>query len=402
LAPQDQSELKVAGQNASAKCVASIDSQQQDRNGLRSSAPFTVAAPPDLFQAALATTDDSFGLPVARRSSIRAQNDTFENGDRFAAPIDAPPDETSIWRQFPFDLGFSFFSHHADIYTAYPQVAGLFNPYIRRFPFPTPGPYPYRIGWSKYDDITVMPSEPTEGVAGSLQTVEWNASIQYSQPIFDGWLFTWTGVANTGYLSGPSGVALAGELDHLAADFELTTPEAGPWRWQIGFTPQMASDFQRSLNSNAYNFDGRAVLYYQASPTLTVALGAAFWNRVTDRVVPQAGIIWLPDDRWELRLLLPKSQISYRLGEVWGAPVWVYTSLEYTVNAYQVNIEDTRFKDRMETSDYRLLAGLTAQCGRFNGFVEGGLIFHRHVRFAGPTPDFNIHNGPIVRAGIKF
>jgi hypothetical protein len=317
------------------------------------------------------------------------------------AATEGPPENPSFWSN-PFRLDESFFSHGTEIYTTLPQIAGLFNPYIRRFPFPAPGPYPYRVGWSKYDDITWMPAQPTHGVAGNLQVVEWNASVQYAHAFSTGQIFTWTGAANSSYLTGPSGVALPGELDQLAADFELTTMHDCPWNWQLGFTPQMASDFQRSLNSNAYNFDGRAILFYRSSPTLMFALGAAYWNRVTDRIIPHAGIIWNPDDRWEVRLLSPKSQISYALGEFWGVRCWAYGSLEYTVNAYQVDIEDTRVKDRMESSDYRLLAGINSQYGRFTGFLEGGLIFNRHVRFAGPTPDFNISNGPLMRAGIRF
>lgn len=148
--------------------------------------------------------------------------------------------------------------------------------------------------------------------------------------------------------------------------------------------------------------DGRAIGFYRASPKLMFAFGAAYWNRVRDRIVPYAGVIWSPTDRWELRLLFPKSRISYYGGNYRGCDVWYYTSAEYNVEAYQADIQDTRVKDRIEMSDYRVLVGVNAQYQMIAPFIEGGWVFDRHVRFRETTPGFGIQDGFIVRVGARY
>ena len=83
---------------------------------------------------------------------------------------------------------------------------------------------------------------------------------------------------------------------------------------------------------------GRGVVFLRASPQLMIALGAAYWKRVDDIVLPYAGVVWTPNDYWEFRLMFPKSRISYFLGNWWGAATWVYGGVEYNVEAYQIDL----------------------------------------------------------------
>jgi hypothetical protein len=355
---------------------------------------------------------NSAAVSPLQRSNVIG-NDGFNSGtesDSSQTPNSAQSPEASgslqsLWKRLPFDLDQFFEPHAQELESNRPQPAGLFNPFIRRFPLTGSGPFTYRLGWSKYDDITVMPVEPVHGVAGSVQSTQWNASVQYAKEFPAGWIATWTGTANSNYLAGPSGVALPGRLDQLATDFELTSTSDGPWNMTFGFTPELASDglSRFNLNSRACNFDGRAIAYYQSSPALTVALGVSVGNRLTNIVLPNAGLIWIPTDSWEFRLLFPKSQVSYYLGRYEGVPIWGYTSIEYTINTYQMDLEDAaQGKDRNQWSDYRWLVGMNAQYGRFTGFVEGGLVFGRKVRFQEASSDFNIGDGAIVRLGFRF
>lgn len=357
------------------------------------------------------TSEQSFDFGIERPTNtiVRGQSPLTpfdSNVSPAPPPTNQPPEDffppTYYFPQIPPEVERFIVPEGYNVYSDRIQLAGLFNPYVKRSPFPMQGPYVYRCGWSKYDDITYMAPEHTKGVPGSFQDTEWNTSVIYAQVLPGGWIFTGTGAANARYWSGPSGVALPGQVDILAADLELTSNNNSPWILQLGFTPQLASDFRRQLNSGAYNFDGRLIMYYQASPNLTLALGAAIWNRVNNIFLPNAGVIWIPNDRWEFRILFPKSQINHYVGRIFNIPHWAYASWEYNVEAYQVDIEDTRFKDRMQISDYRVLAGLTSQWGRLNSFAEGGWVYDRKVKFQGPTPDFTIGNGPMVRVGFKY
>jgi hypothetical protein len=144
------------------------------------------------------------------------------------------------------------------------------------------------------------------------------------------------------------------------------------------------------------------VLFYRTSPEWLFAVGAAYWNRATDRFIPYGGVIWSPDDRLEFRFMFPKSRASYFVGRWAGADTWLYASGEYGVEAYQVDIEQPKSTNRGEISDYRILLGASATTGIWTMFFEGGLVTDRHFRFRGPASDFAIDDCGILRTGLLF
>jgi hypothetical protein len=242
-----------------------------------------------------------------------------------------------------------------------------------------------------------------DGQGGEMQITEVNAALRYTMPIGSLAVFSWTPEFNARFWEGPSTIGLPGAAYRVASDFELASTSPGPVNFQLGFTPQIGSDFQDNLNSQAYFWDGRGALFLRASPQWMFVLGAAYWNRVQDRVIPYAGVVWNPNDRWEFRLLFPKSRISYFLGNWGNAAVWFYGSGEFHVEAYQVTLEGPpALKSQVEFSDYRLLLGLRSEAGGVSSFVEGGWILDRQVNFAAPTAGFDIGNGFLVRAGLRF
>lgn len=283
-------------------------------------------------------------------------------------------------------------------------LGGYYDPYSsQQFAYGSLGATPYRLGWYAYQDAVYTPAADTHGVSGEFQNTEWNSWMRYSTLLETGHLFAWTGVWNTHFWSGPSGVALPPDVAQLASDFWLASASSSPWNWQLGVTPQLNADFERQLNHNAYMVDARFALLNRLSPHFTVAVGAAFWDRVRDRFIPYGGVTWTPDDRWEVRAMFPKSRASYYLGNFSATDVWIYGVGEYTVDAYQVDLEDaTRLKEQAEFRDYRILVGFNAQRPGASLFGEGGIITNRRVDFSDSTPDFDIANSWIVRAGIAY
>jgi hypothetical protein len=82
---------------------------------------------------------------------------------------------------------------------------------------------------------------------------------------------------------------------------------------------------------------------------------------------------------------------------------WVYGVAEYTAEAWQANIGNpTRVADRIQLTDNRLSLGLRWDSGRHSVFVEGGYVFNRRAKFAGPTSDFDISDVGMLRAGVRF
>lgn len=310
--------------------------------------------------------------------------DPREPADRFISagplPSIAPADEARAW-----------------------LLQNYYDPFSNQFAFGNQGNQPYRFDLYSYDDFTYLPTAPVRGVTGSFQDLQWNAWMRYSRAIAGSYIFAWTPTWNSSFWTGPSGVALPPDVDQIRSDFQLSSVQPGPWNWQVGFTPQINADFRRSLDYNAYMFDGRAVLFYQPTAQWRFAFGMAYWNRVRGMLIPYGGVVWSPNERWEFRLFFPKTRISRYWGTVSGKHVWTYASLEYNVQAYQVEIEDAgRAKTRMQLASEQLLIGASAQQGSWTAFVEGGLIFNRHVRFRGSTPSFGINDALMLRIGALY
>ena len=89
-----------------------------------------------------------------------------------------------------------------------------------------------------------------------------------------------------------------GEYDRFGIDLELETPQAGPFGWSFGVTPSVNTDFDSSIGGEGFQLDGRGILFWQLDQYWTLGLGAQYWDRVDDIIIPWAGLIYR-DDYWE-------------------------------------------------------------------------------------------------------
>ena len=267
------------------------------------------------------------------------------------------------------------------------------------------GPQPYRMGWTSFYEVGWIPSAGTTGGAtGDFQVLEVDSAWRYTTGSwFPGWMFSWTPEFNYRSWQGPGSPDLPANAYRFASDFELATPGNQPVSFQLGFTPMIVSDLQQNLNHDAYQFDGRAVMFLQADPTLTIALGVTYWDRVKDRVLPYAGLIWTPDQIWEFRLMFPKSRISLFLGDFCGTSAWLYGGVEYNVEAFAIDLAAPNGNnEKIELVDYRATIGIRTESYGVSSFIEGGWVFAREANFLNGTPDFDINNGYIIRGGVQF
>ena len=142
--------------------------------------------------------------------------------------------------------------------------------------------------------------------------------------------------------------------------------------------------------------------FFKTSPTLTVALGALYWDRVDDRLLPYAGVIWLPNDRWELRLVFPDPRISYFVGHIWNRPTWVYARAEYNVEAYEVEVPPGT-GNQLELEDWRILFGARKEQVWGETFLEAGWVVDRSVSYSNSAASgFDVGDAFIFRGGLRY
>ena len=266
------------------------------------------------------------------------------------------------------------------------------------------GPQPYRLGFTPRFDYTFLAdSETSNPNVGRFESHNFDFELAYTTPAGpSGWVLTSTPQVGARLWNGPDLVNLPNDLYRLGWDFTLAAPPAGPWSMQFNFNPSINTDFGEGLGSEALNFDGNAMLFYRANPQWMFVVGAGYWDRVDGMVVPYAGVVWNPDDRWELRLLAPKARISYFLGNIGPASHWLYATGEYHAESYQIAMPGLGAREQVQLRDYRVGIGLRSDHGWYDKSIEAGYVFNRDVEFAKGTPGFDIKNNFMVRLTMRF
>lgn len=271
------------------------------------------------------------------------------------------------------------------------------------------GPQPYRLNrWIHRYDVGWLPQEKASRGLGGFAVFESNTEWEYNTPVFINWIFGFTQQFNYRAWEGPNAtpafptVALPGSVYRIGWDLKLATPANYQWSALLAFNPSINSDFESGLTRDAWNLDGRGMIFFRQTPQWTWVLGAGYWDRVHDKIIPYAGVIYTPTPQWEWRILFPESRISYFLGRPYGFSTWLYTRGEFHSEAYEIQLPTTGAREQVEVTDWRILLGLRFDNGWVSSFLEAGWVFGRDVDYLNGTPGFDVSSGFIGRLGIRF
>ncbi|MHC4879729.1 MAG: hypothetical protein ACYTGL_25020 [Planctomycetota bacterium] len=262
------------------------------------------------------------------------------------------------------------------------------------------GPQPFRFGWTSKFDVGYLPQEDvSSGGTGDLGIFEFNGEVRYSAPTPLQWIFSVAPQFNLRLWDGPTTPGLPGDVYRFGTDLQITSPAWGPYTFEFAVTPSLNTSFEDSPSSDAWNFDGRGAAYIRTSPQWLIVAGAMFWDRVNDRVLPYAGLVYTPNDYLEIRALFPKADISFFIGTPWGVPQWLYVAGEYHIEAYEV-VPAGGQRSQVQIEDWRVVGGVRSEQAGMTSFLEGGWVFDRQLTLLGADAD--ISSGFIVRFGVRW
>lgn len=315
----------------------------------------------------------SSGLPDGSSLSVPAGS----------APVTGAPPTT--WNAFSPPLGPDPFANPGVTpYAPYsPYGTNPMNPYAPRpfSVFGTNGPSPYRQGLQSKLAIEWLPISNVSAGGGDIGQFGVDYDLGISGPFLPGWVYTWTKQFGLRTWHGPNGTAPSGGLPgtafRFAGDFEIETPNAGPVGLSLAITPSLNTDFD-STSSDAFQLDGRGMFVFQLDQAWSLVLGAGYWDRLNDRVIPYAGLIYR-NDYWEWRVMYPETTISAFMGNGPAGSAWMYVRAEYNVEAYEISTPNGT--DQVELEDYRVMLGIRTETGTSSWFIEGGIVFDRDIEY---------------------
>ena len=157
-------------------------------------------------------------------------------------------------------------------------------------------PPPYRFGWQNRVDVSWMPASNVTaapgGATGDQGIFGVDYDLAFGTPFVPGWVLNWTNQFAYRNWNGPTGgVGLPSDLFRFGIDFELETPRTGPYSISLGITPSINTDFDSEVWTDGFQLDGRGILFVQLDQYWTLGLGAMYWDRVDDLVLPYAATL---------------------------------------------------------------------------------------------------------------
>lgn len=268
------------------------------------------------------------------------------------------------------------------------------------------GPRPYQFGLTDRVNIGFLPQTSTSNPnVGSLEVFELDFEKEYVTPFNYNWIFAIAPQFNMRSYEGPRGIPashLPGSVYRFGLNLKVATPQFNGWSFEAGFNPAVASDLSKSLSSDAWLFDAYGVGFWQWSPQWTWVIGAAYWDRVDDIILPYAGFVWTPDQFWNVTLVFPRPRVDYFIGTPFGVATWVYVGGEYHVEAYEISMSPLPGKTRFQSADVRAFGGLRWEAGKYVAFVEAGGVLAREVDYARFGTDFDVNDGFYSRMGFRW
>ncbi|NNJ26660.1 hypothetical protein [Alienimonas chondri] len=280
------------------------------------------------------------------------------------------------------------------------------------------GPQPYDFAPEFRFDGGHIFSADAEGRPDRFSVSEFDFRYEVDSPGAFGDVITVAPEYSLRTLSGPSTNPLAGQpplpgaLHRLGVDFAVMTPKYNGFSATAGFTPSFASDFEEDLTEAGRQYDGRAALFYDVAPDLTLVAGAKYYDRVDDLILPWVGAVWRPGDRWEIRAVFPNPRIEYFWGPMLGKPMWVYAEGQFNRESWQYSPRNGAGPigsltlpevDEVQFDDLRFIVGARKEQGWGRTFLEAGVVFNRDVSFRKtPSQNFEVGESLILRGGVRF
>jgi hypothetical protein len=211
----------------------------------------------------------------------------------------------------------------------------------------------------------------------------------------------WAGPVSNGPESTPN-------LQPVLYDLYLDCTWAQHWTdWlvsEVRFRPGLYTDF-RTTPPDSFRAPGQAIVLLRAGERLHLVGGIDYVQRNDLQLLPVAGVLWQPSQRWELRLVFPEPKIAFELST--REQVWGYVVGEYGGGRWTYEHESGR-GERVEYSDFRVVAGIEWRedslsnllgCQKSGSFLEVGYVFERHLRFSGPSRGFDPEPAWMIRLG---
>jgi hypothetical protein len=178
-------------------------------------------------------------------------------------------------------------------------------------------------------------------------------------------------------------------------------PTITPWlSAQIGVRIGAYTDFN-TFSANSIRYMGRGLGVVSLTPTLQIAAGIVYIDRLLIKMFPAGGVIWTPNPDAKYEFLFPNPKLARRMTTLGNTDLWIYGWGEYGGGSW--TIQRIGFNDQFDYNDIRFGAGLETFGYRgVHGYFEVAYAFNRQILYRSGTPNYYPSDTVMLRAGIDY
>lgn len=237
------------------------------------------------------------------------------------------------------------------------------------------------------------------GDQDALQTV-----LEYSHRFrLSGNLYVRAGLAYERFDFGNTSAPVPVHLQSMAAIIGVDYMQGS----DVGAFIQLRPGFYTEEHLGIASFDmpitlGRVFVLQKDRLYLFVGATAAFL-RGEYPILPIAGVVWRPNNRWNIYGVLPEPRIVYspnKSVDLWAGGQLVGSSFR---TDHHDNIEPRKLSGtQVDYTEYRAGLGVSMHCGSAVSLgVSGGYVFQRRFNFERAGEEFTADPAPYLRVALK-
>jgi hypothetical protein len=170
---------------------------------------------------------------------------------------------------------------------------------------------------------------------------------------------------------------------------------------QVGVRVGAYTDFN-TFTTNSIRIMGRGLGVVSLTPTLQVAAGAVYIDRVLIKILPAGGVIWTPNPDARYEFLFPNPRGTRRWTTLGNTDIWVYLTGEYGGGSWTAQ-RAGGLSEQFDYNDLRVSGGLESFGLRgLHAFFEVGYVWDRKIIYRFGPPDFPASDTVMLRAGASY
>ncbi len=166
-------------------------------------------------------------------------------------------------------------------------------------------------------------------------------------------------------------------------DFGWETDPLRTFGTELGVRVGVFSDFD-TFTGDSLRILGKALGRVRLTPNATARAGVFWIDRNRIKLVPAAGVLWVPNADTRFDLFFPEPKLSHYLATLGNTDTWWYATAYYGGGTWTIERKTTE-EDSVDLNDMRIVLGLEwgrnemLRQGHRVAFFEGGYAFNREL-----------------------